>query len=138
MPLLHSYPTPCISLSHEVMNLQGDLRYVTEDEIATFGGPEARKAAWDMQTGWLGSFVYNSFNISHIQNGHTMFSHADMSIEWATKGVDQMNFMAHQALGEKLFKEPIFKTYGRSYFEKNRQASSRGSIFFPNVYEQGF
>ncbi|KAK3824226.1 MAG: Metallo-dependent phosphatase-like protein [Linnemannia elongata] len=98
--------------NHEVMNLQGDLRYVTEDEIATFGSPEARKAAWDMQTGWLGSFVHNSFNISHIQNGHTMFSHADMSVEWATKGVDQMNVMAHQALTEKLFKEPIFKTYG--------------------------
>ncbi|KAF9908937.1 hypothetical protein EC991_009237 [Linnemannia zychae] len=98
--------------NHEVMNLQGDLRYVTEEEIATFGGPDARKAAWDMQSGWLGSFVYNNFNISHIQNGHTMFSHADMSIEWATKGVDQMNLMAHQALTDKLFKEPIFKTYG--------------------------
>lgn len=106
------------------MNLQGDLRYVTEDEIATFGGSEARKAAWDMQTGWLGSFVYNNFNISHIQNRHTMFSHADMSVEWAAKGVDQMNVMAHQALGEKLFKEPIFKTYGKNAFKASRQAAA--------------
>ncbi|KAG0290222.1 hypothetical protein BGZ96_006311 [Linnemannia gamsii] len=100
------------AVGQEVMNLHGDLRYVTKDEIASFGGPEARKAAWDMQTGWLGSFIYNSFNISHIQNGHTVFSHADMSVEWAKKGVEQMNIMAHQALSEKSFEEPIFKTYG--------------------------
>ncbi|KAF9924465.1 hypothetical protein FBU30_005563 [Linnemannia zychae] len=98
--------------NHEVMNLSGDLRYVTKEDTASFGGAAARKAAWDMQTGWIGKFVYNSFNITHIQNGHTLFSHADMSIEWAQKGVDQMNALAHKVLQGKKFKEPIFTTYG--------------------------
>lgn len=90
----------------------GDLRYVTKEDTASFGGAAARKAAWDMQTGWIGKFVYNSFNITHIQNGHTLFSHADMSVDWAEKGIDQMNALAHKALRDKKFKEPIFTTYG--------------------------
>jgi len=98
------------------MNLSGDLRYVTKEDTASFGGAAARKAAWDMQTGWIGKFVYNSFNITHIQNGHTLFSHADMSVDWAEKGVDQMNYLAHNALKDNKFKEPIFTTYGIYHF----------------------
>jgi hypothetical protein len=94
------------------MNLGGDLRYVTKEDTASFGGAAARKAAWDMQTGWIGKFVYNSFNITYIQNGHTLFSHADMSVDWAEKGSDQMNTLAHKALMDKKFKESIFTTYG--------------------------
>ncbi|KAG0219085.1 hypothetical protein BGX33_004892 [Mortierella sp. NVP41] len=98
--------------NHEVMNLSGDLRYVTKEDTASFGGAAARKAAWDMQTGWIGKFVYNSFNITHIQNGHTLFSHADMSVEWAEKGIDQMNYLAHKALQAKKFKEPVLTSDG--------------------------
>ncbi|KAF9363277.1 hypothetical protein BGX34_004493 [Mortierella sp. NVP85] len=98
--------------NHEVMNIGGDLRYVTKEDIASFGGSEKRKQAWDIRTGWLGQFVFNNFNISHIQHGHTLFSHADMHPDWASKGIDAMNTLAHDALWNKQYKAPIFTTDG--------------------------
>ena len=59
--------------SHEVMNMGGDLRYVTKEDIASFGGSAKRKAAWDVKSGWIGQFVSQNFKITHIQNGHTVF-----------------------------------------------------------------
>ncbi|KAG0243993.1 Metallo-dependent phosphatase-like protein [Mortierella sp. GBAus27b] len=98
--------------NHEIMNIGGDLRYVTPEEIETFGGSEKRKQAWDIRTGWLGQFVFNDFNITHIQHGHTLFSHADMHPDWASKGIDAMNKLAHDALWDKQYKAPIFTTDG--------------------------
>ncbi|KAK3821457.1 MAG: Metallo-dependent phosphatase-like protein [Benniella sp.] len=98
--------------NHEIMNIGGDLRYVTKEDIASFGGSEKRKQAWDIRTGWLGQFVFNNFNISHIQHGHTLFSHADMHPDWASKGIDTMNTLAHDALWNKQYKAPIFTTDG--------------------------
>ncbi|KAG0278249.1 hypothetical protein BGZ95_004371 [Linnemannia exigua] len=69
--------------NHEVMNLGGDLRYVTEEDYDSFGGRQKRREAWDVKTGWLGQQIYNNFNITHVQNGHTVFSHGDMEPEWA-------------------------------------------------------
>ncbi|KAG0051909.1 hypothetical protein BGZ83_003188 [Gryganskiella cystojenkinii] len=98
--------------NHEVMNIGGDLRYVTEEDYASFGGRQKRKEAWDIQSGWLGKFVLNNFNISHIQHGHTVFTHADMHLGWAQVGIDEMNFLATQAILKGEFKAPIFTTKG--------------------------
>ncbi|KAF9433769.1 hypothetical protein BGZ76_009007 [Entomortierella beljakovae] len=98
--------------NHEVMNIGGDLRYVTQEDIDSFGGLEKRKAAWDIRTGWLGQFIFNNFNITHIQHGHTAFSHADMHPDWARIGADGLNQLAHQALWDGQYKAPIFTTYG--------------------------
>ncbi|KAI1306765.1 hypothetical protein EDD11_004663 [Mortierella claussenii] len=98
--------------NHEVMNIGGDWRYVTQEDIDSFGGSKKRKAAWDIRTGWLGQFVFNNFNISHIQHGHTVFSHADMHPDWARLGVDKLNSLAHDALSRGDYKAPIFTTDG--------------------------
>ncbi|KAG0212770.1 hypothetical protein BGX28_005617 [Mortierella sp. GBA30] len=98
--------------NHEVMNIGGDWRYVTDEEIKTFGGKTKRKEAWNIKTGWLGKFVYNNFNITHIQHGHTVFSHGDMHPDWAKLGVDTLNSMARDALWNGDYKAPIFKTPG--------------------------
>ncbi|GJJ72430.1 hypothetical protein EMPS_04787 [Entomortierella parvispora] len=98
--------------NHEVMNIGGDLRYVTEEDYASFGGRQKRKEAWDVRSGWLGKFVLNNFNISHIHHGHTVFSHADMHPEWAKVGVDDMNFLATQAIMNGEHRAPIFTTKG--------------------------
>ncbi|KAF9898088.1 hypothetical protein BX616_004509 [Lobosporangium transversale] len=98
--------------NHELMNIAGDWRYVTQEDIDSFGGSAKRKAAWDIRTGWLGQFVFNSFNISHIQHGHTLFSHADMHPDWARLGVDTLNQQAHDALSKGKYDAPIFKTNG--------------------------
>ncbi|KAG0248751.1 hypothetical protein BG011_009937 [Mortierella polycephala] len=61
--------------NHEVMNLGEDLRYVTEEDYESFGGREKRRQAWNVRTGWLGKMIFKNFNITHIQNGHTIFTH---------------------------------------------------------------
>ncbi|KAG0204485.1 hypothetical protein BGX28_003579 [Mortierella sp. GBA30] len=84
--------------NHEVMNMGQDLRYVTEEDYASFGGREKRKQAWDVKTGWLGKMIFNNFNITHVQNGHTVFSHGDMEPEWARLGVETLNHLAREAI----------------------------------------
>ncbi|KAF9353921.1 hypothetical protein BGX26_008306 [Mortierella sp. AD094] len=96
--------------NHEVMNIGGDLRYVTQEDIDSFGGSKKRKAAWNIHSGWLGKFVYNNFKATHIQHGHTVFSHGDMHPDWARIGVDAMNEKVQKAVWDGHFKDPILKT----------------------------
>ncbi|KAG0217261.1 hypothetical protein BGX33_011021 [Mortierella sp. NVP41] len=100
--------------NHEVMNLGGDLRYVTEEDYASFGGREKRKEAWDVRTGWLGKKIYDNFNITHVQNGHTVFSHGDMEPEWARLGADTLNILSRDAIWKGDFRHaPIFQGTGK-------------------------
>ncbi|KAF9299813.1 hypothetical protein BGZ74_008629 [Mortierella antarctica] len=98
--------------NHEVMNMGGDLRYVTKEDTASFGGASKRKAAWNVKSGWIGQFVSQNFKITHIQNGHTVFSHGDQHVDWAKLGVDTLNQMSHDNIMAGKFKEPIFRTPG--------------------------
>ena len=96
------------------MNLGGDLRYVTEEDYASFGGRQKRKEAWDVKTGWLGQQIYNNFNITHIQNGHTVFTHGDMEPEWARLGADTLNILSREAIWKGDFRHaPIFQGSGK-------------------------
>ncbi|KAG0265634.1 hypothetical protein DFQ27_000509 [Actinomortierella ambigua] len=98
--------------NHEVMNIGQDLRYVTEEDYASFGGREARRQAFDIQTGWLGQQIYANFNLTYIHNGHTVLSHGDMHPAWAGAGIDKMNHVAREALWNKDYHAPIFRTMG--------------------------
>ncbi|KAF9970384.1 hypothetical protein BGZ73_006916 [Actinomortierella ambigua] len=98
--------------NHEVMNIGNDLRYVTEEDFASFGGREARRQAFDIRTGWLGQQIYGNFNLTYIHRGHTVFSHGDMNPIWAQTGIDKMNSVAREALWNKDYSAPIFRTMG--------------------------
>ncbi|KAJ9072778.1 hypothetical protein DSO57_1023708 [Entomophthora muscae] len=74
--------------NHEVMNLKEDYRYVTDQEIASFGGEEARAEAFS-KDGWLGQYL-RSRNITH-QIGNTVFVHGGITSNWAELGVDAIN-----------------------------------------------
>ncbi|KAF9297683.1 hypothetical protein BGZ74_009696 [Mortierella antarctica] len=97
--------------NHEVMNLGGDLRYVTEEDYASFGGRQKRKEAWDVKTGWLGKQIYSNFNITY-KSAHTVFTHGDLEPEWARLGVDTLNIMARDAIWNGQFRAPIFQGDG--------------------------
>ncbi|KAF9169380.1 hypothetical protein BGX21_005904 [Mortierella sp. AD011] len=100
--------------NHEVMNLGGDLRYVTEEDYASFGGRQKRKEAWDIRTGWLGQMIYSNFNITYIHNGHTVFSHGDMEPQWARLGVDTLNHLSREAIWKSNYRyAPIFQGSGK-------------------------
>ncbi|KAG0297810.1 hypothetical protein BGZ96_004739 [Linnemannia gamsii] len=119
--------------NHEVMNLGGDLRYVTEEDYASFGGRQKRKEAWDVKTGWLGKQIYDNFNITHVQNGHTVFSHGDMEPEWARLGAETLNLLSREAIWKGDFRNaPIFHGTGKCFLaltkEKEREEDENGSI----------
>ncbi|KAF9110477.1 hypothetical protein BGX27_006301 [Mortierella sp. AM989] len=100
--------------NHEVMNLGGDLRYVTEEDYASFGGRQKRKEAWDIRTGWLGQMIYSNFNITYVHNGHTVFSHGDMEPEWARLGVDTLNHLSREEIWKSNYRyAPIFQEHGK-------------------------
>ncbi|KAI1318682.1 hypothetical protein EDD11_005975 [Mortierella claussenii] len=99
--------------NHEVMNLGQDLRYVTEEDYASFGGRQKRKEAWDVKEGWLGKMIYKNFNITYVHHGHTVFSHGDMEPEWAQLGVDTLNHLARVAIWTSNYRyAPIFQGTG--------------------------
>ncbi|KAF9578368.1 hypothetical protein BGW38_005868, partial [Lunasporangiospora selenospora] len=98
--------------NHEVMNLGGDLRYVTEEDYASFGGRQKRREAWDVRSGWLGKQIFGQFNITYVHHGHTVFSHGDMEAEWAQLGVEEMNDLAHEAIWNSNYRAPIFQGTG--------------------------
>ncbi|KAJ9050119.1 hypothetical protein DSO57_1017456 [Entomophthora muscae] len=74
--------------NHEVMNLEEDYRYVTDQEIDSFGGKEARAEAFS-RDGWLGQYL-RSLNTTH-QIGNTVFVHGGITSDWAGLGVDGIN-----------------------------------------------
>jgi len=62
--------------NHELMNLQGDLRYVTFEDYQAFGGERERTSAWAVN-GWLGQKV-RSFPVAYV-TGNVLFTHAGVA-----------------------------------------------------------
>lgn len=54
--------TRFISLSHTQMNALGDWRYVTKEDIASFGGERQRRIA--LSTGWIGQTWRTNYSIT--------------------------------------------------------------------------
>lgn len=66
--------------NHEVMNLTGDLRYVSPDDVADFGSAEARAAAF-RPTGPLGSSLLARDAVAVVDD--TVFVHGGVSARTA-------------------------------------------------------
>ncbi|KAJ3002484.1 hypothetical protein HKX48_002306, partial [Thoreauomyces humboldtii] len=81
--------------NHEVMNMANDLRYVTPEDTASFGGPEKRAQAWS-RDGWLGQYV-RTWNVT-VQIEGTVFLHGGLHPKWAALGLDTLNDAASRAL----------------------------------------
>jgi hypothetical protein len=83
--------------NHEVMNMVGDWRYVSEADLAGYGGPAKRAAAWapDGDEGkWL-----RGLDAVAIE-GDAVFCHGGIKPEFAAMGVDGMNKAIHAAISE--------------------------------------
>lgn len=69
--------------NHEAMNMMGDLRYVSEEDVAGFGGAEARAAEF-APTGRFGHWFPE--NDAVVQLGTTVFAHGGVSARFAPQG----------------------------------------------------
>ncbi|MCA9569560.1 MAG: metallophosphoesterase [Myxococcales bacterium] len=79
--------------NHEVMNLQGDWRYVSEGDLADFGSREARKAAF-AEGGEYGRWLTQLPVVAKV--GSTVFAHGGITDTFAELGVDGLNALARQ------------------------------------------
>ncbi|KAJ3329270.1 hypothetical protein HDU76_008257 [Blyttiomyces sp. JEL0837] len=73
--------------NHEVMNMASDLRYVTPEDTASFGGPKPRAEAFS-KSGWIGSWL-RTLNISFYYD-NTVFMHGGITSEWARLGLVEL------------------------------------------------
>ncbi|KAJ3075145.1 hypothetical protein HDU98_009099 [Podochytrium sp. JEL0797] len=93
--------------NHEIMNLSGDLRYVTEEDYGSFGGRVKRHAAWS-EDGWIGKLLLNTLSNVTVAVEGTVFVHGGITPEWAALGVDGLNERVRRSMAGKKWREPVF------------------------------
>ncbi len=81
--------------NHELMNMMGDWRYVTPQDVADFGSVDARRAAFTVE-GSLGSWLIER-DVA-LKLGDTVFVHGGIGERFATLGVDGINQQVDLAL----------------------------------------
>ncbi|KAI9206747.1 Metallo-dependent phosphatase-like protein [Polychytrium aggregatum] len=94
--------------NHEVMNMANDLRYVTPEDFASFGGDEQRAHEWSAK-GELGSWLRGLGITTKV--GGTVFVHGGIHPSWARHGVRKLNEMARAALTlppDQIHRQAIF------------------------------
>lgn len=108
--------------NHEIMNLVGDFRYVTEEEIATFGGFEERVKAFQ-EDGFIGSYLV-PLNIT-AKVGTSVFVHGGIHPYFVKNNnendsVDQINDLKNQDILKymKSHHDPhhIFGSHGPTWY----------------------
>ncbi|KAJ3377568.1 hypothetical protein HDU84_008516, partial [Entophlyctis sp. JEL0112] len=113
--------------NHEVMNLGGDWRYVTREDIESFGGRDERRKAWSAD-GWIGKLIMQEWggNLT-VEIDGTVFVHGGTGItpEWARLGVDGINKRASAAMEKKNWHDPIFGAAGPLWYRGYAQDSER-------------
>ena len=81
------------------MNLQLDWRYVTSEDIESFGSKNDRIAALS-SNGYIGKLFRSSFQVAAIVEQDTLFVHGGINLQWANKGIEKIN-----KLGSSLVKK---------------------------------
>ena len=81
--------------NHESMNLLGDWRYVSKEDISNFGGLEKRKVAFSTGGKWREWFLSHDA-VTKVQN--TVFVHGGITEEYAKLGIEEINQQIKQAL----------------------------------------
>ncbi|KXS09578.1 Metallo-dependent phosphatase [Gonapodya prolifera JEL478] len=77
--------------NHETMNLVGDLRYVSKEEIAGWGNKEVRRKEWeDGARGSVGWWVRRN-NPLAVQVGDLVVVHAGITPEFSQRGLLRLN-----------------------------------------------
>ncbi len=81
--------------NHEAMNVLGDWRYVSPEDLAGYGGAAARRAAFGPE-GPDGAWLRARDAVARV--GDTVFVHGGVDAHWAARGVDGLNRAVRAAL----------------------------------------
>ncbi|CAJ1372116.1 unnamed protein product [Effrenium voratum] len=89
--------------NHEVMNLQGDWRYVSQGDLQQFGGPEERRQAFAAD-GWLGKEL-RSWPVAVVVQG-VLFNHAGLLPDMLShRNLEDLNVAFRTAVDHAMGKE---------------------------------
>ncbi|KAJ3226550.1 hypothetical protein HDU81_007241 [Chytriomyces hyalinus] len=110
--------------NHEIMNLSGDLRYVTPEDFKSFGGQKQRTEAWS-QNGWIGQLLMNTLSNVTLDLDGNVFVHGGITPEWARLGVDGMNNVVKSAMRNRDWRNPVFGGVGPFWYRGYAQDSER-------------
>jgi hypothetical protein len=81
--------------NHEVMNLTGDLRYVSEGDYALFGGPEARRQAF-APDGRYGRWLFDKPLMIVVND--TLFVHGGLPPMLLDYTLESLNEVSHEQI----------------------------------------
>ncbi|KAJ3110470.1 hypothetical protein HDU96_006601 [Phlyctochytrium bullatum] len=81
--------------NHELMNMGGDWRYVTDGDIKTFGSRKKRAEAF-APTGWIGKQLMELPVVAQVDD--TIFVHGGVHPMWKDLGIDGINEAAKQSM----------------------------------------
>ncbi|KAI9255719.1 Metallo-dependent phosphatase-like protein [Phascolomyces articulosus] len=81
--------------NHEVMNLSGDWRYVSQGDIRSFGGVEERKKSFAPE-GWIGRDLMEKNLTAKV--GTSVFVHGGIHPSFAQDGIDGINLKTRQTI----------------------------------------
>ncbi|KAH9267796.1 hypothetical protein BASA83_009735 [Batrachochytrium salamandrivorans] len=103
--------------NHETMNMAGDLRYVSDEDIASYGGLNIRSHAFS-ENGDLGRYLRTLGIGAKVDD--TVFFHAGTGLKWSRLGIDVLNTLAHQELvgrnAEYISNSEIFDEHGPLWY----------------------
>jgi len=99
--------------NHEVMNLQGDWRYVSSLDIESFGGLEARKSAFSISdNGMYAQWLKDKDAV--VQIGETVFVHGGVSKRFADSAETLSQEVRKAMLGQG--KRSVLGEYGPLWY----------------------
>ncbi|OII77116.1 serine threonine protein phosphatase [Cryptosporidium andersoni] len=81
--------------NHEIMNLCGQLQYVTDEDFDSYGGKMMRQYEWSKH-GFIGKYLRN-LNIA-IKVNDTIYVHAGLVPKYARMGLEEIAKLAHELL----------------------------------------
>ncbi|MBT3219645.1 MAG: metallophosphatase [Proteobacteria bacterium] len=97
--------------NHEMMNLHGDWRYVSPEDVEGFGGTEERKRAFS-QEGEYGQWLFSLDIAAKVED--SVFVHGGIHPDFAKGGVEELNKHFHGVHTAK--DDPIFGSQGPLWY----------------------
>jgi hypothetical protein len=89
------------------MNLRSDWDYVTKEDIENFGGKKAREHSFS-ESQPIGELIRAS--PIAVKIGRTVFAHGGISLEWAKRGISELNNLSYLAIQTGDWNANIFKS----------------------------
>ncbi|EER09959.1 serine-threonine protein phosphatase, putative [Perkinsus marinus ATCC 50983] len=92
--------------NHEVLNLLGMAgRYVTDEDVAEFGGEEARRESWS-PGGEIWTILKDHYELVHVYGGHR-FVHGGVMPALTDRSIDELNEQASRMIKNGALKNPL-------------------------------